>query len=126
LELQADRGVSTSIYATWIMVLMWALALAGVGILWAVVIWRVDVPWWGLGYLVGVLFAVPQLREILPGRPPPGTLLDYVSFYWSIAVLGVTLLALVGIWTQRSRPVRAEPAGPDPQAPPPPPEPPQP
>jgi hypothetical protein len=98
------RETTTTAYAVWTMALMWGLAIAGVMIAWAVTIWQVELPIWSFGYLVGVLFALPQLRELLPGRPPPGTLLDFVAFYWSIAIVGVTLIAVLMIWIQRARP----------------------
>lgn len=105
VEWTADRPATTTVYAVWLMILMWGLAVTGLLIVWAVVIWRVDVPMWVFGYFVGVLFALPPLRDSLPGRPPPGTLFDFVSFYWSVAIVGTTLILLLGVWLQRARSV---------------------
>ncbi len=104
VDFDVVRETTTTAYAVWMMALMWGLAIAGVMIVWALTIWQVELPIWSLGYLVGVLFALPQLRELLPGRPPPGTLLDFVAFYWSIAIVGVSLIAVLMIWLQRTRP----------------------
>lgn len=104
VDLQVSRTQTTTVYAMGIMALMWGLAVTGVLMAWAVVIWRVDTPVWVYGYFVGVLFALPPLREALPGRPPPGTLVDYAAFYWSIGIIGVTLLLLMSLWIRRARP----------------------
>lgn len=104
IPLTAGRSTTTTVYAMGIMALMWGLAVTGVFMAWAVVIWRVETPMWVYGYFVGVLFALPPLREALPGRPPPGTLVDYAAFYWSIGIIGVTLLLMMSLWIRRSRP----------------------
>ena len=53
--------------------------------------------------IVGVLFALPPLRDSLPGRPPPGTIFDFVSFYWSVTIIGVNLMLVLAIWLRRTR-----------------------
>lgn len=102
------RTGTTTVYAVWMMVLMWGLAATGVLITWAVVIWRVELPLWVFGYFVGVLFALPPLRESLPGRPPPGTIFDFVSFYWSVGIVGISLIVLLSVWIRRARPRPSE------------------
>lgn len=104
MGIDLQRSTATTVYATGIMILMWGLAITGVLIAWAVVTWGVEAPFWVYAYLVGILFALTPLREALPGRPPPGTLVDYVAFYWSVSILGTTLLLLVLLWIRRSRP----------------------
>lgn len=99
----AERPATTTVYAVWLMVLMWGLAVIGLLIVWGVIIWMIDMPFWAVGYLVGVLFALPQLRDSLPGRPPPGTIVDFVSFYWSITIVGVSLILLLAVWLRRVR-----------------------
>ncbi len=99
----ASRSNTTTVYAVWLMLLMWGLAVTGLLIVWAVVIWMVEVPFWAFGYFVGVLFALPPLRDSLPGRPPPGTIFDFVSFYWSVTIIGVNLILVLAIWLRRTR-----------------------
>lgn len=102
IEWTATRTTTTTVYAIWLMILMWALAVTGLLIVWAVVIWMVEVPFWAFGYFVGVLFALPPLRDSLPGRPPPGTIFDYGSFYWAVTVTGVNLILVLSIWLRRT------------------------
>lgn len=103
VDWSADRPNTTTVYAIWLMLLMWGLAVTGLLIVWAVVIWMVEVPFWAFGYFVGVLFALPPLRDSLPGRPPPGTIFDFVSFYWSVTIIGVNLILVLAIWLRRTR-----------------------
>jgi hypothetical protein len=113
-DLSAHRPATTTVYASWLMLLMWGLAFTGVLIAWAVVIWQVELPMWVFGYFVGVLFALPPLRDSLPGRPPPGTVFDFVSFYWSITLVGITLILLLVMWIRRARwEIRHRHRGPD-------------
>src|SRR5690606_30834955 len=93
---------TTTVYAIWLMVLMWGLAVTGLLIMWAVVMWMVEVPFWAFGYFVGVLFALPPLRDSLPGRPPPGTIFDFGSFYWSVTIIGANLILVLAIWLRRT------------------------
>lgn len=103
IEWSALRPATTSIYAIWLMVLMWALAVTGLLIVWSVIMWMVELPMWVFGYFVGVLFALPPLRDSLPGRPPPGNLFDFLSFYWSVTIIGVSLILSLSTWLTRTR-----------------------
>ena len=97
------RSTATIVYVLWIMVLMYGLAIAGVGLLWTVAIRRIEVPFWSYGLFVGVLFAIPPLRIALPGDPPLGVLVDYVSFYWSVTIVGIALLWLIAVGIRQHR-----------------------
>lgn len=103
VDFSVQRPLTTVLWAVGVMVLMWGLAIVGVFIVWAFVMWGIEYPMWAVGYYLGVLFAMPPLRSSLPGSPPPGTLLDFVAFYWAVGIIVVTLMTLIGTWLQRSR-----------------------
>ena len=98
LSVEVSRPFSTIGYVLWFIVLIWGLALAGLGILYTTVRRGSEIPTWAPAYLVGVLFALSPLRASLPGSPPAGSFVDFVAFYWVVAMIGITLVALVGIW----------------------------
>lgn len=102
--LDAARPATTVGYTVWFMVLAWGLALAGLAVLYQITRHGVELPLWVFGYLVGVLFALPPLRASLPGSPPPGGVVDFVAFYWAVAVVGLTLLGLAWLWVREARP----------------------
>ena len=51
-----------------------------------------------LGWMTALLFALPAVRNSLPGAPPLGAVIDYGSFFWAEALGGVSLMILVGLW----------------------------
>ncbi len=108
VTLQVDRSGSTLVYAVGVMAVMWLFAIAGVLVSWSTVIWRVDPPMWVYGFFVGVLFALPPLRDSMPGDPPAGTVVDVVAFYWSVATIAVTLLLLLSSWLREARSARSQ------------------
>jgi hypothetical protein len=59
---------------------------------------RVELPMITLAVIVS--FALPALRNFLPGQPPVGVLLDFVAFFWAqgIVALGVICLTTIFLW----------------------------
>lgn len=51
-----------------------------------------------LGWITGMLFAVPALRTFLPGQPPIGSWVDFVIVLWVIVSLIFSLALLVIAW----------------------------
>lgn len=51
-----------------------------------------------LGWIAGMLFAVPALRTFLPGQPPIGSWVDFLIVLWVIVSLIVSLALLVIAW----------------------------
>lgn len=108
VPLRVEREMSAMIYGVGVMALMWMFAIAGVLVSWSTIIWRVEPPMWVYGFFVGVLFALPPLRDSMPGDPPPGTVVDVVAFYWAIAAVAVTLLLLMASWLRETRTARSQ------------------
>jgi hypothetical protein len=107
-SLRIEREWTAVVYGVGVMALMWMFAISGVLVSWSTIIWRVDPPVWVYGFFVGVLFALPPLRNSMPGDPPPGTVVDLVAFYWSIAAVAVTLLLLMASWLRETRTARSQ------------------
>lgn len=103
-----QRNGAVLIWAGTLGLLFWTLAAGAVMIGWIVIAHNQAVPIWSWAYLAGVLFALPNLRNGLPGTPPFGSLVDWGAFYWSVAVTGSVLFALLTTWFQRQRHAIAE------------------
>ena len=58
-----------------------------------------------LGWIAGMLFAVPALRNFLPGQPPIGSWVDFLIVLWVVVSLIVSLAFLAFTWFY-SRPSR--------------------
>lgn len=101
ISLRIDRATSSRFFAVFIMVLMWAIALAAVAI--ALVLTRLgeDIGPGVLGFLGALLFALPNMRGALPGAPAIGSLNDYLAFFWAEALVAVTLVVLAVVFLAR-------------------------
>lgn len=60
---------------------------------------QVELPMISLGVIV--LFALPALRNFLPGQPPIGMLLDFLAFFWAQAIVAISVLILTVTWLVR-------------------------
>src|SRR5437867_3046618 len=84
-RLHIERVHSTVVYAVFVMLLMWLLALGGVGVGLTLGSKRRK---WETGFatfLGALLFALPAIRNALPGAPPIGARFDFISFFWAEA-----------------------------------------
>ncbi len=57
-----------------------------------------------LGWFTALLFALPAVRNNLPGAPPLGALIDYSAFFWAEALVGLSIMVLVGLWFMNREP----------------------
>jgi hypothetical protein len=56
-----------------------------------------------LSVSVSLIFGLPALRNIQPGVPPVGALVDYVSFIWAELTVAASAVIIVWTWLLRSR-----------------------
>lgn len=96
VEITRDRGVV--VWSVAFMTLAWLLAVGCATIVWSTVVFGAEIPLWTWGFFAGVLFALPSLRAGLPGSPPYGSLVDWASFYWAVAIVAASLVLLIVIW----------------------------
>jgi hypothetical protein len=89
------------LFAVFIMVVMWALALCALAVAVSLLARRRRFEGAFAGFLAVLLFAFPTVRNSLPGIPPVGVLFDYVSFFWAEALVALALIALIIGWTVR-------------------------
>lgn len=99
------RARGTKIMAVFMMVVMWALALSVLGGAWILVSRRRGLVWPALGWMAATLFALAALRNVAPGAPPIGCLLDYATFFWAevLTAVGVVAAVVWGVLAERER-----------------------
>ena len=90
-------------YAIGLALLMLGLAVGTLFLLWNFVVERRPLETWFATYGVGVVFALPRLRDSLPNAPPLGTVYDYLVYYWALAVTAIALLLILGTWFVRAQ-----------------------
>lgn len=57
-----------------------------------------------LSVSISLIFGLPALRNIQPGVPPVGALVDYVTFIWSELIVAASAVIIVWTWLLRTRP----------------------
>ncbi|WP_419999678.1 DUF4436 family protein [Streptomyces boninensis] len=116
MEAEVTRSRSTLILAWFMMIAMWAIALAVLGGAWVVVGRKGGMNWAALSWMATSLFALVGLRNAAPGSPPIGSVMDYAAFFWAEGIIAacVVYVVLSGIWQERhALEQEATPDGPD-------------
>jgi hypothetical protein len=57
-----------------------------------------------LSVSISLIFGLPALRNIQPGVPPVGALVDYVTFIWAELIVAASAVIIVWTWLLRKRP----------------------
>ncbi|MFI6417394.1 DUF4436 family protein [Streptomyces sp. NPDC050842] len=89
------RSNSVLIFAGFMMVAMWALAVSVLIGAWFLVTRRKGLTWPALGWMAATLFALAAFRNTAPGAPPIGCLMDYIAFLWAETVIAFCLVTVV-------------------------------
>ncbi|WP_324290091.1 DUF4436 family protein [Streptomyces antarcticus] len=77
LDIRLTRSNSVLVFAVFMMIAMWALAVSVLIGGWFLVTRRKGLTWPALGWMAATLFALAAFRNTAPGSPPIGCLLDY-------------------------------------------------
>ena len=56
-----------------------------------------------LSVSITLIFGLPALRNIQPGVPPVGAIVDYVTFIWAELIVATSAIIIVWTWLLRSR-----------------------
>ncbi|SDY05660.1 protein of unknown function [Amycolatopsis xylanica] len=103
-EVRFSRSAGVLVFAVFMMITMWGLAIAVLLGAKHLVTRRRGLIWPAFGFMAATLFALAGFRNIAPGAPPIGSLLDYTAFYWAEAVIAVSVVVAVvaGAITERA------------------------
>jgi hypothetical protein len=97
------RSGATRFFSLFLMVTMWALTLAVLGMLLRVLVLGRAIQFPMFTFLAALLFAFPAIRNAQPSVPPIGVLSDYLSFFWCEALVAASLITLLSVWIGRRR-----------------------
>lgn len=99
-DIKLRRAPASIAYSIFVIVLIWALALASVALVLALLHRPIAAD--ALVYLAALLFAFPVVRTTaLPGNPPVGVLVDYFGFFWTELIVAIALVFLGVAWSVR-------------------------
>jgi Domain of unknown function (DUF4436) len=96
---EAASFFGVAVYVAMTMITLCALTIGGLVFLG---IRRVEVG--QIAALGAIIFALPALRNVLPGAPPLGVRADIYVFFWAELALMVALCLLVATWARRGLP----------------------
>ncbi|OLP19560.1 hypothetical protein BST81_04625 [Leptolyngbya sp. 'hensonii'] len=104
LDVTITRSLPVIFFSSVVMVIMWALSL--IILLISITILRSGrMPETGaLGFMGALLFAFPAIRNAQPNVPPVGTLSDFLSFFWTEAIVVIALVITGACWLRRYNP----------------------
>ncbi|WP_051944431.1 DUF4436 family protein [Streptacidiphilus rugosus] len=103
LDARASRSRGTFILAWFMMIAMWALALAVLAGAEVLARRRQGMVWPALGWMAATLFALVGLRNAAPGSPPIGSLIDYVAFFWAEGLIAASLALTAALGVRQER-----------------------
>ncbi|KAI8914480.1 hypothetical protein EDD86DRAFT_87606 [Gorgonomyces haynaldii] len=89
------RSLTTILYSVLVNIIMWILSLAIFTL--TVTLWfrdrKVEPP--TIGITVGLLFALPAIRNTQPGAPVIGCTADVAGFFWAMVLVSVSAFLLI-------------------------------
>ncbi len=97
LTMRAGRSSPTLAFAVFLMILMLGLAVAAGIAAFYVLRWRRGLVWPACSMMGAILFALVPLRNVVPGSPPIGSIIDFLAYFPSEAVISVALVSSVVI-----------------------------
>lgn len=101
LRINVSRSVITKSFAIFIMIAMWMIGLV-VFVMVMVMVWQPRPIEFGMFTLnAAMLFALPAVRNLQPNVPPPGSLSDFLSFFWAESLVAISLPILFFTWLTR-------------------------
>ena len=95
LEIRLDRAVSVLVFALFMMFAMWAIAVAVLLGAARLIADRRGLVWPAFGFMTASLFALAAFRNVAPGSPPIGSLLDYTAFFWAEVIIALSVFGSV-------------------------------
>lgn len=99
LNVRAKRSTSVLIMAFGLMTVLCLLVVVNVAMVVRAVRLK-KVEFTTLASLAAALFAIPGIRNGMPGTPPVGTLADFLVFFWALMIVGLCLVAATLSWLQ--------------------------
>jgi len=101
ISMEVSRSSSTIVWAVFVMILLWLMTLAVVGVTFYVVTSQRKLEFGSFAWMGAMLFAFVSFRSAAPGVPPLGSLIDFVAFYWAECIVAICLVVMVTVYLTR-------------------------
>ena len=101
LEIYLERTSAIKIFAQFIMVMFWLIAISVSLVVFSIVVRKRKIEYSMFAFLSAMLFAMPALRNVQPFVPTIGCFSDYAAFFWAEGAFAVGLLVMIFTWLKR-------------------------
>lgn len=101
VEFTMRRTLPTKLFSIGLNVIMVLIALIVLIMALRILYYRESPEVSSLGFIGGLLFAIPAVRELQPRVPSMGLLIDYAGFFWAEGFLVTALLIVMICWLLR-------------------------
>lgn len=96
VELYLQRSCATKFFSIFIVILMWCLSLAMMIIaIQHVFLSKAEVTFETPALAIGMLFALPFVRDVQPGVPAIGCSVDVLGFFWNMMLISFAAIILM-------------------------------
>jgi hypothetical protein len=102
INLYAHRSVGSVALALFEMFVMVTVAAIALCISYTAIAGHHELSWGLFGWLGAMLFALPVIRNTMPGVPGIGTLADYTVYFWAILTVALCLLVIAVTYLRRT------------------------
>lgn len=102
VQVESSRAPTTVAFAVFELLLMIALCVIAATVVFFVITGRHKLEFSLFGWLAGLLFALPAIRNTMPGSPDLGTIADDTVFFWGLLVLAVCFITVGVTWVRRT------------------------
>lgn len=101
IDMTVTRTATVVGFSIFDMVLVWGLACVILTMIWQVLFYQRKIEFAMFGYMATILFALPAIRNLQPGVPPLGSLVDFLSLFWAQSIVILCVITLLGTWIIR-------------------------
>jgi hypothetical protein len=101
LSMTVGRSPTVIIFACFVMVLKWLLAMTAVFMMLSVTVRGRKAEITMFTWMAALLFALPPLRNSMPNIPPIGSLPDFVAFFWAEGLVAISMICIAFTWLKR-------------------------
>ncbi|KAG1137425.1 hypothetical protein G6F37_011344 [Rhizopus arrhizus] len=101
LKISTGRSTTTLVFSIFICILMWLLSLIMSLFAYQVVFRKRKADAHACMIGITTLFALPAVRSAQPGIPDVGTVSDILGFYWNMALIACSSIAVIMCWVIR-------------------------
>jgi hypothetical protein len=103
VEFTIVRTLPTKLFAISLNIIMVLISLMVLIMAFRILLRRESPEVSSLGFIGGLLFAIPAVRELQPKVPSMGLLIDYIGFFWAEGFLVTALLVVMICWLLRGK-----------------------